>query len=153
MHRKVIVVSVVLMSLLVATSVAAAPATTTPSAPAAWGANGYHLVRPGETLYSIGRQYGVSAWAIATANHLPDSNRIYIGQWLYIPSYSYYSPYRPGYYPPYQSGRYHWVTFGETLHSIGRMYGVNPWTIASANGIYNLNYIYAGQRLLIPYRY
>jgi hypothetical protein len=27
---------------------------------------------------------------------------------------------------------------------------VNPWRIASANGIYNLNRIYAGQRLCIP---
>jgi hypothetical protein len=34
--------------------------------------------------------------------------------------------------------------------SIGRLYGVSPWVIASANGIYNLNWIYVGQRLVIP---
>jgi len=33
---------------------------------------------------------------------------------------------------------------------IGRLYGMNPWVIASANGLYNLNCIYAGQRLVIP---
>jgi cortical fragment-lytic enzyme len=150
MRRKTILVSVILASLLATTSVAAAPAISS-STPAAWSAPGYHMVRAGETVFSIGRLYGVSPWAIANVNHLPDSNKIYVGQWLYIPSYPYYSPYRPGYYPSYRPGRYHWVTSGETLHSIGRMYGVNPWAIASANGIYNLNYIYAGQRLLIPY--
>jgi hypothetical protein len=30
------------------------------------------------------------------------------------------------------------------------MYGISPWHIARANGIYNLNYIWAGQRLFIP---
>jgi len=131
----IVLVSVILASLLLSTSVAAAPAT--------WSAPGYHLVRAGQTLYSIARSYGVSPWAIASANHLADPNRIYAGQWLYIPSYSYWQP----------SGRYHWVRAGETMLSISRLYGVSPWVIASANGIYNLNRIYAGQRLVIPYRW
>ena len=46
----------------------------------------------------------------------------------------------------------HVVQRGETLYSIARSYGVNVWTIARANGITNPNYIYAGQRLVIPYR-
>jgi len=44
----------------------------------------------------------------------------------------------------------HVVQRGETLYSIARRYGVNMWTIASANGIINPNRIYAGQRLVIP---
>jgi spore germination protein len=131
----IVLVSAILASLLLSTSVAAAPAT--------WSAPGYHLVRAGQTLYSIGRLYGVSPWAIASANHLADASKIYAGQWLYIPSY--------GYSPRY--GRYHWVRAGETMLSISRLYGVSPWVIASANGIYNLNRIYAGQRLVIPYRW
>jgi LysM repeat protein len=82
--------------------------------------------------------YGVNPYAIARANCLPNPNRIYTGQVLLIPSY--YS-----YYP-----RIHVVAYGETLLSIARWYGVNPWAIAQANGIWNLNYIYAGQRLVIP---
>ncbi len=147
-QRAMIVFTVFVALLLVVAPAAAAPA----EAPDNTGAPaGYHWVRPGETLASIGRLYGVSAWAIASANHLRNPNRIYAGQWLYIPR---------GYYPPpggccsggYPgSGRYHWVRSGETLLSISRLYGMNAWVIASANGIYNLNCIYAGQRLLIPY--
>ncbi len=45
---------------------------------------------------------------------------------------------------------YHRVQYGETLGSIAHKYGVTVWAIAQANGIYNLNLIYAGQVLLIP---
>ncbi|MEP7291848.1 MAG: LysM peptidoglycan-binding domain-containing protein [Chloroflexota bacterium] len=44
----------------------------------------------------------------------------------------------------------HIVERGETLASIARWYGVTVQAIASANGIYNPNLIYAGQRLFIP---
>jgi LysM repeat protein len=107
------------------------------AAPPAYGPI-YHYVRHGETLSSIGRLYGVNAYAIARANGLPNPNRIYAGQVLLIPTY----------YPDYS--RVHVVAYGETLLSIARWYGVSPWSIAQANGIWNLNYIYAGQRLVIP---
>jgi LysM repeat protein len=45
---------------------------------------------------------------------------------------------------------YHRVKYGETLTSIAHKYGVSIYSIAQANGIYNLNLIYAGQVLLIP---
>jgi len=101
MRRKMLVlVSVVLASLLVTTSVAAAPA---PSPPASTvGAARYHWVRPGETLFSIGRLYHVNPYAIAAANHLYNPNRIYIGQCLYIPASSYYyGGYNCWYYSSY----------------------------------------------------
>ena len=44
----------------------------------------------------------------------------------------------------------HVIQRGETLYSIARSYGVNMMTIARANGITNPNYIYVGQRLVIP---
>ncbi|MGQ9909719.1 MAG: LysM peptidoglycan-binding domain-containing protein [Candidatus Flexifilum sp.] len=47
-------------------------------------------------------------------------------------------------------GFYHVVQYGETLSRIAARYGVNMWSIAAANNIYNLNHIYAGQVLLIP---
>jgi LysM repeat protein len=51
------------------------------------GGNGtYHRVRYGETLFSIGRQYGVYPYTIAQVNGLRNPNRIYAGQVLYIPS-------------------------------------------------------------------
>jgi hypothetical protein len=52
--------------------------------------------------------------------------------------------------PPACGPVYHRVRWGETLSSIGRLYGVNPYAIARANGLANPNCIYAGQVLLIP---
>jgi LysM repeat protein len=45
-----------------------------------------HVVRQGETLYSIARYYGSTASAIAAANGLKSQNFIWVGQRLHIPS-------------------------------------------------------------------
>ena len=45
----------------------------------------YHTVHYGETLFSIGRYYGVNPYYIAEVNNLPNPNCIYAGQVLYIP--------------------------------------------------------------------
>jgi spore germination protein len=113
----------------------------------------WHYVRYGETLFSIGRMYGVNAYSICSVNGLGNCNYIYAGQSLWIPRGYYPHPQPHPYpqpYPYYGCIAYHWVHYGDTLHSIGRWYGVSAWAIASANGIYNLNRIYAGQRLCIP---
>jgi LysM repeat protein len=53
--------------------------------------------------------------------------------------------------PPTHPGqRTHVVQRGETLFRIALRYGVNMYTLASVNGITNLNLIYAGQVLVIP---
>ncbi|MEA3408395.1 MAG: LysM domain-containing protein [Chloroflexota bacterium] len=44
-----------------------------------------HVVKRGETLYSIARRYGVSVEALAHANGLRTPNTIYAGQRLVIP--------------------------------------------------------------------
>ncbi len=101
-----------------------------------------HFVGWGETLSSIGRWYGVSPWAIARANGLINPNYIQYGQRLIIP--------RAG----VRAGTRLWglvsVRYGDTLTSIAWRHGVNVWTLARVNGIYNLNCIYAGQLLRIP---
>src|SRR5512139_2333863 len=112
-RRMMVLVGIVVASLLVSTSVAAAPAV---AAPTAGSAPGHHLVRPGQTLYSIGRMYGVSAWAIASANHLHNPNHIYAGQWLQIPHAGPGGPGHPG--GPWGhpgGGRFHVVRYGETM--------------------------------------
>lgn len=129
MRRIMIILAVVLILGLLTTTVSYA-------APPAYGPI-YHCVRHGETLSSIGRLYGVNPYAIARANGLPNPNRIYAGQVLLIPTC-------------HPCLRTHTVVCGETLLSISRLYGVSPWSIARANGIWNLNRIYAGQRLVIP---
>ncbi len=57
----------------------------------------------------------------------------------------------PGGYGPGGFGPLvHRVMSGETLFSISRLYRVNPWEIARANGLFNPNLIFAGQVLCIP---
>lgn len=133
--RKVILV----LGLVLVLQLALAPASS--AAPPAEGF--WHYVRHGETLFSIGRLYGINPYAICQANGLGNCNHIWAGQALWIPD-------DMGPHPGPSCFAYHKVRYGETLHSIGRHYGVNPWRIAAANGIYDLNRIYAGQRLCIP---
>jgi len=133
----------VLVLLMLALSVSVAAAKGGPS-----GGGMYHTVSYGETLYSIGRYYGVNPYSIAQANNLYNPNYIYAGQVLYIPSGSGYPGYPPG---GNQGGVYHKVTWGETVNSIARMYGSTVWAITRANGLQNPNCIYAGQVLYIPY--
>ncbi len=45
----------------------------------------FHVIRSGQTLESIARQYGLSVQAIASANSLADANRVQIGQRLRLP--------------------------------------------------------------------
>ena len=49
-------------------------------------AGGAHTVASGDTLYSLGRQYGVSPFAIADLNRLPHNKALSLGQSLRIPS-------------------------------------------------------------------
>jgi hypothetical protein len=71
---------------------------------------GYHLVRAGDTLSSIGRLYGVNPYAIAAANGLANPNYIYVGQLLFIPEDGSTAPASPPqyYHPRYWHGQNYW---------------------------------------------
>lgn len=83
---------------------------------------GYHMVRAGETLYSIGRLYGVNPYTIAAANDLSNPDYIYIGQVLYIPVGTGPPPpppppppgpyYPPGYWYPPNYWWCYWYCYG-----------------------------------------
>lgn len=49
-----------------------------------------------------------------------------------------------------QGGNSHQVGYGDTLYSIAARYGVSVDSIMRYNGLYNPDYIYAGQVLMIP---
>ncbi|MCL5779709.1 MAG: L,D-transpeptidase family protein [Firmicutes bacterium] len=44
-----------------------------------------HVVRPGDTLWKIAREYNVSLDALLAANPLADPDRLEVGQTIYIP--------------------------------------------------------------------
>ncbi len=93
-----------------------------------------HVVRQGESIYSIAQAYNISANQIISSNVLQAPNELVIGQALVIPI----------------TGRYHWVQPGETLSSIGRMFGVAPQEIADANNLSIDEPLKEGLRLYIP---
>jgi hypothetical protein len=75
-----------------AAAVTAAPAAGITSAGAsqhpiaAWSCRGvYHVVGRGETIYSIARRYGTTAYRIAVCNGLA-SYTVYVGQTLLVPT-------------------------------------------------------------------
>ena len=100
-----------------------------------------HVVQPGENLFRISLKYGTTVEAIAAANGIVNPQFIYVGQQLLIPS---------GSTAPSGGVRYHVVQPGENLWSIAMKYNTTPWKIAAANGISNINFIYAGRTLRIP---
>jgi membrane-bound lytic murein transglycosylase D len=64
--------------------VVAQPADAPPTA--SYGCSGvYHVVRAGETIGSIARRYGSSAYRIAACNGL-SSYTVYVGQTLLVPT-------------------------------------------------------------------
>jgi LysM repeat protein len=100
-----------------------------------------HVVQPGENLFRIALKYGTTVEAISAANSIVNPALIFAGQELTIPS---------GSTPPTSGAVYHVVQPGESLWSIALKYNTTAWNIAAANGISNINYIYAGQTLRIP---
>jgi LysM repeat protein len=61
------------------------PLASPPTAPSQEGFPKTHVVQSGETIYAIGRLYGVSAEAIIAANNLANPNLIQPGTTLVIP--------------------------------------------------------------------
>ncbi len=102
-----------------------------------------YIVQPGDTIWSIAARFNTTVEAIAIANRLINPNFIYVGQKLIIPA--------PGQAPAQVSTpRIHIVRYGETLTSIAFRYGTTVEAIMRANNLPNPNFIYVGQRLIIP---
>lgn len=97
----------------------------------------FHVVKRGETLWEISRQYGVSVDDLVQLNELRDPSRIQVGQKLVI---------REG------EARTHVVQKGETLTSIARLYGVKAEDLIALNELKNPNRLAIGQELIITPR-
>jgi LysM repeat protein len=113
---------------------------------APWLQEGTHVVRPGETLFSIAQQYSVTVDDLVQANHLTSADLIVVGQKLRIPGRSETSQEAPSDPAP----AIHIVQAGETLSSIAAQYGVTIEEIARASGISVSDLLRVGQKLTIP---
>lgn len=94
-----------------------------------------HVVKSGESLYSISRLYNVSFNKIAVDNELADPNRLIVGQTLVILG----------------GVRRHIVVSGQTFYTIAVTYGLTLSELNAANSnLANISLIYPGQILNIP---
>jgi LysM repeat protein len=112
-----------------------------------------HVVKRGETTYSIARRYGTTVNAIAQANDLINPSHIVAGQRLTIPTSGSSSSGTSGSSSGSTGCRaQHTVQRGEWVWQIARNYGVSPYDILAANGmsVATGSTIYAGTVLCIP---
>jgi lipoprotein-anchoring transpeptidase ErfK/SrfK len=120
-----------------------------------------HVVGPGDNLYRISLRYGVSVQAVMQANGLTNPYMVFTGQRLVIPTAG--SPVGPAVSvapspstasdPTVQEGAtVHVVARRENLYRISLRYGVSVQAMVWANGLRNPNWVYVGQRLVIPNR-
>lgn len=94
-----------------------------------------HIVRQGDSIYSLSRRYGVSIQKIIADNSLENTERLMIGQAIVVDADSVD----------------HTVASGESLYSIARRYDTTVFRILSANpSITDPSRIRAGQVITIP---
>ncbi len=103
-----------------------------------------HVVQAGENLFRIALRYGVTVDAVVAANGLSSASHVYVGQRLTIPAGGNTAS------PSASGSRVHVVQRGENLFRVALRYGLSTRALAAANGIVNVNRVYAGQRLVIP---
>ena len=105
----------------------------------------YYPVQYGDTLYRIAMVYGVSLTDLASLNGISSWSTIYPGQSICIPGQGYNPP--P---PPPPGCRYYYtVQYGDNLFRIGLRYGVSWPYLQQLNGLYNADWINAGQTLCV----
>ncbi|MFO7664235.1 MAG: LysM peptidoglycan-binding domain-containing protein [Chloroflexota bacterium] len=113
-----------------------------------------YIVRPGDTLWGISRQFGTTVDAIVQANNISNPNLIYVNQVLEVPTDATTTPPVttpiPPPSPPPTGNITYVVQPGDTLSKIARQYGTTVQAIVQANNIPNPNLIYVGQVLVIP---
>lgn len=117
----------------------------------AFAQDNVHIVQPGENLFRIALNYGLSTEALARANGITDPSQIYAGQTLTIPSTTPGSDDSTVVVNPLVAGTptIHTIARGESLAGIAQRYGITVEQLIQINNITNPNLIYAGQQLTV----
>ena len=121
----------------------------------AWTQGTSHVIKSGETLYSIARHYKTTVDAICQANNIEDATKVKSGQMLIIPGAT--DSKKP--VPQYTGStaakektvtiREYTVKSGDTLYGISRKFSISVDTIRKANGMTKDDVIQVGQVLQI----
>jgi peptidoglycan-N-acetylglucosamine deacetylase len=92
-----------------------------------------YLVKPGDTLSEISRNFGISMAILANINNIFDWDNLSVDQVLLIP-------------------KLYTVKAGDTLYGISRTIGVEMEDLSIENNLTDINKLYIGQSLIIPFR-
>lgn len=101
-----------------------------------------HVVRPGQTLYSICKAYGVEVEEVKSLNHKKE-NALSLYEVLKIPYVEVFVRRDEKYY-------YHKAVGGETLYSIARHYGIKPKRLLKLNHEYAEEGLAVGTVVRLP---
>lgn len=102
-----------------------------------------HIVRPGDTLFSVASRYHTSVGELRGLNRLSDET-LDIGETLLIPDGQTWSA------KPTNTTAVHVVAGDESFASIARTYGVSEDSVARANPSAYASDLRRGERLVIP---
>ncbi len=104
-----------------------------------------HVLKRGETIYSIARLYKVEVQAVLTLNSISDPSRLSVGQRIRIPSDADAAVTRVS-----SEETVHVLKRGETIYSVARLYDVSVQAVLTLNDISDPARLSVGQRIRIP---
>jgi LysM repeat protein len=93
-----------------------------------------HVVQPGENLFRIALQYGITWPVLAAANNISNPNLIYVGQVLIIPGSGGTQPPPAQPTQPPSTPQTYVVVAGDTLSGIAARFGTTVDALVQANG-------------------
>lgn len=117
-------------------------------------ADSTYVIKPGDTLFRIALNHGLTTQQLAQANGIINPEVIYAGQTLIIPgpggSANSGSQGASGPEATTGGSTTYLVKPGDNLFRIALNHGLTTHALAQANGITNYSVVYAGQVLTIP---
>ena len=109
-----------------------------------------HVIKKGETIYSIARSYGLSVQEVMNHNKISDARAIQVGAKIRIPGTDAKNPVSSA--PAQQTRAYeeYRVEKNDTLYGLARRFGINLAELLDMNGFAPNYVIKTGEKIRVP---